>query len=248
MHRLRMMHRLSLGVTGVLLLVALLAIIAISPVNANRGRNEIDYLTIHELPLAPEATLTQPVELQNPDPYAIDLPYRWDGQHEARAHVVITESDGASLVDRTLSFKRTTSPDLLEPSGDGSVWQHLGAKFEAIRVPGSASAKITLRLTRLDHEAGLLVLFASDKMPAPQGGQPSFSIDSRPALAELPTEVLEFESEYGAPRPAWDKIPTYLSRLQSLAPPWLPFPMPELLILLMMAGGLALYGASLRQD
>lgn len=237
-------------ISGLVGFIFVLALILISPVYADRGRNEIDFISIHELPLASNQALTQPVKLQYPNPYAIDLPYRWEGQHEARAKVVITGSDGASLLDRTVSFKNTVSPDLLEPTGDGSVWEHLGAKFESIRVPGNASAEITLRLTRLDREPGSLVLFASNKQPAPEAvaGRPSFSIDSRPALADRPGEVLEFESEYGTPRPAWEKIPVYLSRLQSLAPPWLPFPMPELLILLVIAGGLTFYGFSLRQD
>jgi len=222
-----------------------MAPILLTPVSADRGRNEIDLLSIHDLPLTSGAVVTQPVELQNPDPYQIDLPYRWEGQHPARLQVAISGSDGALLSEEMAAFNNTTSPDWLEPAGDGSVWQHLGAKIQPLRVPPGAANEIILRLTRVDREPGTLVLFASNKMPA-TAGQPAFSIDSRLTMVERPAEVLEFESEYGKPRPAWQKVPTYFSRLQSLAPPWLPFPVPELLLLLVVATGLGLYILTLR--
>jgi len=235
-----MTRRVIVAPVGVAFLLAVMAPILLTPVSADRGRNEIDFLSIHELPLTSEAVLTQPVKLQNPDPYQIDLPYRWQGQHPARLQVAISGSDGALLSNEMVVLNNTTSPDWLEPAGDGSVWQHLGAKIQPVRVPRGATNEIILRLTRVDRESGSLVLFASDRMPA-TAGPPPFSIDTRLTMVERPGQILEFESEYGNPRPAWQKVPTYFSRLQSLAPPWLPFPMPELLLLLMITSGLWLY-------
>jgi len=232
-----MTRRLIVALVGVAFLLAVLARILITPVTADRGRNEMDYLTIHDLPLAYGAVLTQPVALQNPDVYGIDLPYRWEGQQPARLQVAISGSDGTLLSDAMETLNKTTTPDWLEPTGDGSIWQHLGAKLQLLRAPRGATNEIIVRLTRVDHEPGTLVLFASNKRPG-VAGQPAFVADSRLTMVERPGEILEFESEYGNPRPAWQKVPTYFSRLQSLAPPWLPFPMPEFLLLLMITSGL----------
>src|SRR4029077_12490768 len=106
------------------------------------------------------------------------------------------------------------------------------------RLPSSASGTIVLHLTRLDQEAGDLVFFASDV----QVGLPNVT---RPSLVERPAEFLDLETVYDGPRQAVDKVATYVSRMQSLAPPWLPFPVPEVLLTLTIALGAYLYAVVL---
>ena len=91
-----------------------------------------------------------------------------------------------------------------------------------------------LRLTRIDQEPGMLVFFASDRLPPPSG-------DTRPTLVEKPSEFLDLETEYGTPGRAIAKTPVYISRLHTLTPPWMPFPVPELLLGLIAAAGIYLF-------
>ena len=60
-------------------------------------------------------------------------------------------------------------------------------------------------------------------------------------MVERPQEYLDLVTEYGAPRTALAKAPTFVSRVQSLAPPWMPFPLPELLLAAVVALGILLY-------
>src|ERR1700682_1755251 len=64
---------------GLLLFAAMLVAILTTPVYGDRGRDEINLLSIHELEVATGTVLTQPVPLQREGAYAIDLPYRWVG-------------------------------------------------------------------------------------------------------------------------------------------------------------------------
>jgi hypothetical protein len=228
------MTRLIAWTVGILVLGATLVAMLMTNVYGDRGREEIAILSIHRVPVEPGATLTQPVPLQRPSPFAINVPYRWRGEHPARVEVRLTGADGSVLSDTTENLANTRAPLWVQPFGDGSYWQGERAAFHLIRLPSGASGTIVLRITRVDHEAGTLDFFAS-QLPLVQGSLP------RPPLVERPQEFLDLETEYGVPRPAFAKLPTFVSRVQSLAPPWLPFPMPEVLFGAIVAIGIFLY-------
>jgi hypothetical protein len=228
-----MIRKLAWG-AGVLLLGLMVAALLVTNVYGDRGRSELDLTSIHEVPLASGGVLTQPVPLQRPAPFAIELPYQWRGSHPARIEVRLVGADGSTLSDTTETLDKSRAPLWLQPVGDGSYWQHEAAAFDSIRLPSNVSGTIVLHLTRLDQEAGNLVFFASD-VPA------ALPNVTRPPLVERPAEFLDLETVYGGPRPAVDKLSTYVSRLQSLAPPWLPSPLPEILLALTVAVGIYLY-------
>jgi hypothetical protein len=228
------MSRLIVWAAGMLVLGAVLAAMLMTNVYGDRGRDEVNLSSIHELPVGIGGAVTQPVPLQRAAPFAIELPYQWRGAKPARMEVRLLGADGSLLSDTTETLDNSRAPLWLQPIGDGSYWQHELAAFHSIRLPSSASGTIVLRLTRLDQEPGTLVFFASDLASA-QSSPP------RPSLVERPGEFLDLESEYGAPGTALAKAPTFVSRVQSLAPPWLPFPVPELLLACMVAAGIFLY-------
>ncbi len=228
------MSRLIAWASGILVLGAVLAAMLATNLYGDRGRDEVNLSTIHQVQVGVGGALTQPVPLQRASPFAIDLPYQWRGANPARLQVRLLGAGGSLLSDTTETLDNSRAPLWLQPIGDGSYWQHELAAFHSIRLPSSASGTIVLHLTRVDQEAGTLVLFASD-VASDQSSPP------RPSLVERPGEFLDLQTEYGAPRPALAKAPTFVSRVQSLAPPWLPFPVPELLLACVVAVGIFLY-------
>jgi hypothetical protein len=227
------MSRLIVWAAGILVLGAVLAAMLTTNVYGDRGRDEINLLSIHQVRVGVGGALTQPVPLQRASPFAIDLPYQWRGANPARIEVRLLGADGSLISDTTETLDNSRAPLWLQPIGDGSYWQHESAAFHSIRLPSSASGTIVLHLTRVDQEPGTLVLFASD-VASDQSSAP------RPSLVERPGEFLDLQTEYGAPRPAIAKAPTFVERVQSLAPPWLPFPVPDLLLACMVAVGIFL--------
>jgi hypothetical protein len=238
-----MKRTLVLALAGVLIFTAVLAKLLTTGVYGDRGRGEINLLTIHEISIATGTVLTQPVPLQRQDAYAIELPYSWTacgsgqrcpGGNPARVEARLISSDGSLLADTIEVLGNTQSPIWAQPTGDGSFLENSSAAFHPIRLPPHVSGTVLLSLTRVDREPGELVLFASDQVASP-------AAQSRPTMVERPTEILDLQTEYGAPRPAVGKTPVYVSRIQELAPPWLPFPVPELLLACMVAIGIFLY-------
>jgi hypothetical protein len=239
------MKRTLVWIAGLLLFTAMLVAILTTPVYGDRGRDEINLFSIYELEIGSGTVLTQPVPLQRDEAYAIDLPYRWVGScgrsrfscrselKPARVQARLTSSDGAVLSDTIESLGDTRAPYWLQPTGDGSFLQDYGAAFHAIRLPPKTKGTVLLSLTRVDGEPGPLVFFVSD-VAHPGAG-------SRPTILERPGQTLDLQTEYGAPRPALAKAPVFVSRVQSLAPPWLPFPLPELLLAGVVATGIFLY-------
>jgi hypothetical protein len=219
---------------GVLVLGLMVGALLTTNVYGDRGRGEYDLTSIHEVPVASGGVLTQPVPLQRTAPYAIELPYQWRGSSPARIEARLVGADGSTLSDTTETLGNSRAPLWLEPIGDGSYWQHEAAAFHPIRLPSSASGTVVLHITRLDQEAGNLVFFASD-LPA---GVPNLT---RPSMVERPAEFLDLETLYGRPESSFAKVPTFVSRLQSLAPSWMPFPLPEILLAGMVAVGVFLY-------
>jgi len=242
------MSRTIALIAGLLVFSAALAVMLTTSVYGDRGRDEINLSSIHELPVITGQVLRQPVPLQRPAPYAISLPYQWRGSHSALIEVRLMGPDGSLLADTTEILDNSRAPLWLQPVGDGSYWQHERAAFHSIRIPSAASGTVVLQITRIDNEPGMLVLFAS-VLPAP-GSNPfgGSQADSRPTILERPGEVLALETEYGAPRPALAKASTFIERVQSLAPPWLPFPVPELLLAFIVAIGIFLYARLLTAD
>jgi hypothetical protein len=232
------MMRKLVWAAGLLLAGIVLAGLLMTNVYGDRGRGEIDLTSIHEVPVGPGGVVTQPVPLERPAPVAIDLPYQWLGSSPARIEVRVERADGAVLADTTETLDNSRAPLWLEPVADGSYWQGERAALHSLQIPSGAAGTIVLHLTRLDQEAGPLILFASD-LPSPQ------SSPSRPPMVERPHEYLDLVTEYGAPRTAFAKGPTFVSRVQSLAPPWLPFPAPELLLAAMVVLGIVVYTMTL---
>lgn len=219
---------------GLLLAGIVLAALLMTNVYGDRGRGEIDLTSIHEVPIGTGGVVTQPIPLERPAPVAVDLPYQWLGSRPARIEVRVEGADGALLADTTQTLDNSRAPLWLEPVADGSYWEGERAAFHSLQIPSSAAGTIVLHLTRLDQEAGPLIFFASD-LPSAE------SSPSRPSMVERPQEYLDLVTEYGAPRTALAKAPTFVSRVQSLAPPWMPFPLPELLLAAMVALGILLY-------
>jgi hypothetical protein len=228
------MMRNLVWAAGLLLVGIVLAALLMTNVYGDRGRGEIDLTSIHEVPVGTGGVVTQPVPLERPSPIAIDLPYQWLGSHPARVEVRVEGTGGALLADTTETLDNSRAPLWLEPVADGSYWEGERAAFHSLAIPSSAAGTIVLHLTRLDQEGGSLVLFASN-LPSAE------SSPSRPPMAERPQEYLDLVTEYGAPGPALAKTPTFVSRVQSLAPPWLPSPVPELLLAAMLGLGIFLY-------
>lgn len=228
------MMRKLVWAAGLLLAGIVLAALLMTNVYGDRGRGEIDLTSIHEVPIGTGGVVTQPIPLERPAPVAVDLPYQWLGSRPARIEVRVEGADGALLADTTQTLDNSRAPLWLEPVADGSYWEGERAAFHSLQIPSSAAGTIVLHLTRLDQEAGPLIFFASD-LPSAE------SSPSRPSMVERPQEYLDLVTEYGAPRTALAKAPTFVSRVQSLAPPWMPFPLPELLLAAMVALGILLY-------
>jgi len=228
------MRRVIAWAAGIAAMTGVSAAMLMTTVPGDRGRDEINLVTIHELPLPSGGVLTQAVPLQRASPYDIRLPYHWRGERPARVEVQLTGADGVLLADNVESLGDSRAPLWLQPFGDGSIWQHERAAFRSIRLPPTAGGSVVLRLTRIDQEPGMLVFFASDRLPPPSG-------DTRPTLVEKPSEFLDLETEYGTPGRAIAKTPVYISRLHTLTPPWMPFPVPELLLGLIAAAGIYLF-------
>lgn len=239
-----MKRSLVLWLAGLLIFTAVVARILTTEVHADRGRNEINLLSIHEISIGPDTVLTQPVPLQRDLAYAIDLPYRWTAcrsrlqgcpsVNPARVEARLMSTDGALFADTIEMLGNTQSPLWAQPTGDGSFLENSGAAYHPIRLPPHLTGTVLLSLTRVDREPGELVFFASDQVAASAG-------ESRPTMLERPNEMLDLQTVYGAPRPAVAKVPVYVSRIQDLAPPWLPFPLPELLLICVIGIGVFAY-------
>jgi hypothetical protein len=216
---------------GLLIFAGIVAAALASPVYADRGRDEAFYLTIHELPVAPGAKVTQPVPLQRPDASAIEVPYRWLNAEPAIVQVRLVSATGATMSDRQEAFSFSRGSKLLQPTGNGTVWQDQQAAFKTIALPSGLSGTVVLSMTRVDQTGGTLILFASDTVPSQSNAGLGTQPDKRPPIVERPSEVLDVETEYGALQPAVVKVPKYLSRIASIAPPWIPAPIFVLLFI-----------------
>jgi hypothetical protein len=234
-----MKGRILLWIAGMLVFVAVLVSILATNVYGDRGRDEINLFSIHAISVAPGDTLTQPVPLQRESPYSINVPYRWLGAGPARVEERLTASDGSLLSDTTQALTNTRAPSFPQPTYGAPLEDN--ASVHVIRVPSTAIGTVVLSITRLDQEARPLEFFASFKPALPNGVETGSQPGLRPTMLERPTEILALETEYGAPRPALAKAPVFVSRVQSLAPPWMPFPLPELLLVAIAAAGIYLY-------
>ena len=230
---------------GMLALAGMVGTLLLATVPADRGRNEVNLLTIHEVSLPVGGVLTQPVHLQRPDPFSIEIPYRWRESTSAQVEMRLTTSDGAVLVDSVEVLPNSRPPIWAQPIPDGSFWQQETAAFHQLRVPGGAAGDVTLQLTRVDHGPNTLSFFASDRIPLPADAAYGTPPDTRQGLMENPNEYLDLRTEYGAPQTALEKCSTYVARVESLAPPWLPFPVPEVLLALTLLGAIYLFSAAL---
>ena len=219
-----MNRRALYAVAGLLIFAAIVAPALASHVYADRGRDETFYLSVHELPVQPGGMVTQPIPLQRSDPAAVELPYRWLGAQPALVDVRLSNADGSVVSERQELFPNSRGSKVLQPTGNGSVWQDLQAAFKAVTLPSGLAGEVTLSLTRVDQLNGTFVLFASDAASAAAGVDVGTQPDKRPPIAGRPTEVLDLETEYGSMSPALAKVPTYVSRIASIAPPWIPAP------------------------
>ena len=210
---------------GVLIFAAIAAAMLATPVYGDRGRDEAFYLTIHELHMQPGAMVTQQVPLQRPNATAIEIPYRWLAAQPATVDVHLKSIDGSTLSDRQEYFPNSRGSRLLQPTGNGTVWQAEQATFKTISLPGGLSGQLVLTLTRIDQSSQTLTLFASTALGPPSTTDLGTQPGKRPAIAERPGEVLDLETEYGSIQPAASKLPTYVSRIASIGPPWLPEPL-----------------------
>ena len=93
------MRRVIAWAAGIAAMTGVIAAMLMTTVPGDRGRDEINLVTIHELPLASGGELTQPVPLQRASPYDIQLPYHWRGDRPARVHLQLTGADGVLLAD-----------------------------------------------------------------------------------------------------------------------------------------------------
>lgn len=232
-------------IAGLLVLAGVIFALLTTTVPGDRGRNEINLLTIHELSLPPGGVLTQPVPLQRPSPYDLEIPYRWREPSAARVEMRLTASDGAVLSDSVEVLQNSRAPIWAQPVPDGSFWQQETAAFHSLRIPSGASGIVILKLTRVDNGPDTLSFFASDRIALSPNTGFGTQPDTRPGLIEHPDEYLDLRTEYGQPETAFEKSSVYVSRLESLAPPWLPFPVPELLFAVMLLAAVYLFTAVL---
>jgi hypothetical protein len=231
----------SAGIAALALFAGSLAIALAASVYGDRGRDETFYLTIHALPVAAGDMVAQPVPLQRADASAIEVPYRWLGAAPATVEETLATTGGSTVFDRTEQFPNSRGNRLLQPTGNGSVWQNLTAVFKVIPLPRGLPDTVVLSLKRVDSNPGTLFFFASNSIAPPAGADLGTQPDKRPAMIGRPGQVLDLETEYGAPRPAVAKVPTYLERIQSIAPPWMPAAVFVLMVVAMVGVAIFLY-------
>src|SRR5207245_10831858 len=81
------MRRVIAWAAGIAAMTGVSAAMLMTTVPGDRGRDEINLVTIHELPLPSGGVLTQAVPPQRASPYDIRLPYHSPGHCPARTHV-----------------------------------------------------------------------------------------------------------------------------------------------------------------
>jgi hypothetical protein len=227
-----------------LLVASLAAWALLTPVHPSRGIDELDLYDVRPIPLQAASDLTQQIEIQRPHPSAIRFPYRWLDSRPALVRVTLLTENGETLQQTVERLPDSAAPRWLRPVSNGATFESLRATYHELPLPAGAQGRLLLRLSRVDTYGSELDLFVGP-VPGPylisHRGSPA---QTRQPLLEQSGLLLDFQTFYGDREPAWRKAGDYATRLNSLAPPWLPGPLPEvLLVAFLVAGGLLLGGA-----
>lgn len=200
------------------------------PTASSRGSDELVYAMFGQLPFdAPGTGYDQPVELQVEGVSRLSIPYHLDGPRAALVHVSVREPGGPVLLDEVRSLDATVQPLTTYFLLGSSYWD------------SQQSGWVRLDVRSRNHPSELQVHF--DRLDANGGGfffytDPAVATD-KPPLAENHDIAIVVQTSYGPLRQAFLKAPVYAARVNSLAPPWLPGVVPELLLVLMLLAGLA---------
>ena len=112
-------RRVIAWAVGIAAMTGVSAAMLMTTVPGDRGRDEINLVTIHELPLPSGGVLTQAVPLQRASPYDIRLPYHWRGERPARVEVQLT---GATVFPYSLRLANFLAVSDQPFSLDRQLW------------------------------------------------------------------------------------------------------------------------------
>jgi hypothetical protein len=198
------------------------------------GEDEIAYTYAQSLQLAPGATFTQVVQVQDRDLSQAQFLYQLDPPRDGVVHVEWASSDGAVFDRSTLRLPPTP------PDGSRRIWFEATfwgpvAYWATIPVQHPpAPGPVELRLTVDPASPPLRVwtnAFDGEGNPAP------FPPGTSPATA---TSVrIAVRTRYGQPQPLLLEIPTIAARMAVLAPAWERGAVPAILLVLLVAAAVA---------
>ena len=210
-------------------LVTILGIAIAAPTATSRGTDELVYAQFGVVDFAPQgSTYDEPVRLQVAGVSELSIPYHLDGPSPARVHVRVSESDGKVLVDEVRLLPPTVVPATANFQLDSSYWDGQRSGWTRIEVhPRDNPTELELHLDRVDSTMGGFLFYTN---PAAATG--------KAPLVQNRDIAIVVQTSYGPLGPALLKAPTYAQRVNSLAPPWLGWILPELLAGLLLILGL----------
>ena len=201
-------------------LVAILGMAMAARTATSRGTDELVYAQFGVVDFAPQGTtFDEPVRLQRARVSELSIPYHLDGPSAARVHLRVTEPDGKVLVDEVRELPPTVIGFTANFQLGNSYWDSQRSGWTRIEVhPRDNPTELELHLDRVDSTMGGFYFYinpavATGKAPLVQNGDIAIVV----------------QTSYGALKPALLKAPTYAQRVNSLAPPWLGWILPELL-------------------
>jgi hypothetical protein len=136
------------------------------------------------------------------------------------------------LLDEVRELPATVLPITSNFQLDSSYWDGQRSGWTRIEVhPSGNLAELELHLDRVDATGGGFFFYTNPALAT-----------SKAPLAQNKDIAIVVQTSYGPLRPALMKAPTYAQRVNSLAPPWLGWILPELLaVLLLLLGSTAVY-------
>ena len=214
-------------------LVAIFGMAMAAPTATSRGTDELVYAQFGVVDFAPQGTtFDEPVKLQRARISQLSIPYHLDGPSAARVHVRVTEPDGKVLVDEVRELPPTVIGLTANFQLDSSYWDGQRSGWTRIEVhPRGSPTELELHLDRVDSTMGGFFFYTN----------PAVATGKAPLVQNRDIAIV-VQTSYGPLGPALLKAPTYARRVNSLAPPWLGWILPELLAgLLLLLGLVAIF-------
>ena len=201
-----------------------------------RGTDEIYYLDIRGLNLQPGEAWGEDLPIQHPDLSVISFPYRVDGGRPAQIRLRVETADGRAIADRLLTLAPTPSIDSRSVWFQATFWGPV-ARYEEMAITGAPDAG-ALKLSFYVLPGSPPVALFWDFIDPVTGTAGRYPLGVGPE--SITTKRVGVATGYGRLTPAPLRLGTYETRVARLSPPWLPQPLPALLLVagLVLAGGL----------